>query len=211
MWLSISLTQLIAFVGLAFIGLFGFLSKTRQEPLSLRFAVEGLVITGGAIGLVRLGYRVNPILFFFILYMVTLRGRWLTDVGNFLSARGRYRDSLIAYDLAVHLHPDALTRALAEMNRAVVLFRLGHVEKARRTLERLLAAREQVGFSPKHVAAIHYNLGIIARRQGENQVARQHFEAAVEAAPHTIYAFGAQQALAQPALHSEEASMDRSS
>ncbi len=210
MWLSISLSQLIAFVGLAFIGLFGFLSKTRQEPLSLQFAIEGVIITALGIGLVQMGYLVNPILFFFILYMVTLRGRWLTDVGNFLASRRRYRDSLIAFDLAVRLRPDALTRALAEMNRAIVLFRLGHVDKARRTLEQLLAARERLGLSPKHQAAIHYNLGIIARRQGEDGEARRHFEAALEVAPHTIYAFGAQQALAQPSLHSEEAPMDHS-
>lgn len=204
MWLSFSLSQLIAFIGLAFVGLFGFLSKTRHEPLSLQFALEGMVLTALAVALVKMGYLVNPILFFSVLYLVTMRGRWLTDVGNFLASRRRYRDSLIAFDLAVALRPDALSRAITEMNRAWVFFRLGHVERARRILEQLLAEKERVGLSPKHVAAIHYNLGIIARREGQEDVARRHFEAALEAAPHTIYAYGAQQALTHSSSHSEE-------
>ena len=194
-WFAISLEMLIPFIGLAYIALFGLLSKSRDEALSLQFAVEGLIITAGGWLLVRSGVRVNPILFFFVIYTVTMRSRWLADLGNFLVARRRYRDAMIAFDLAQRLWPDALSRRIAEINQAVAFLRLGHLERARAMLEKVLESADQAGLSPKHVAATHYNLGIIARVEGDDDRARQHFLQALEIGPHTIYGYGARQAL----------------
>lgn len=194
-WFAISLQQLILFIGLAYIVLFGLLSRTRDEALSLQFALEGLVITTGAWLLVRSGILVNPILFFFVLYTVTMRARWLADLGNFLIARRRYRDGMMAFDLALRLHPDLLSRRIVEINQAVAFLRLGHLDRARAMLERILEGAEEAGLSPKHIAAAHYNLGVIARAQGEEDRAKEHFVQAVEVGPHTIYGYGARQAL----------------
>lgn len=195
-WRSVSPEQVLLFVGLAYIGIFGLLSRTRHESLSLQFAIEGLVITGLAVVATRLGYSVNPILFFFILYTVTMRARWLADLGNLLVARRRYRDGLIAFNVALSLWPDALSRRIVEINKAVAFLRLGYLERARAMLEKVLQSAERDGLSPKHVAAVHYNLGIIARAEGDESRARAHFEEAVNVAPYTIYGYGARQALA---------------
>ncbi len=194
-WTSIPHTQLLLFVGLAYIGIFGLLSRTRHEMLSLQFAVEGLLITLGAVVLSAVGRPVNPILFFFILYTVTMRARWLADLGNLLVARRRYRDGMVAFNVALSLWPDVLSRRIVEINKAVAFLRLGYLERAREMLEGILRTADKDGLAPKHVAAVHYNLGIIARAQGEEERAKAHFRQAVEVAPHTIYGYGAMQAL----------------
>lgn len=204
-WFAISLEQLIVFIGLAYIVLFGLLSKTRNEALSLQFAVEGMVITAIAWILVRRGTLVNPILFFFVLYTVTMRARWLADLGNFLIARRRYRDGMMAFDLALRLWPDMLSRRIVEINQAVAFLRLGHVERARAMLEHVLQRAEESGLSPKHVAAAHYNLGIIARVEGDEAQARHHFMHAIEVGPHTIYGYGARQAMQGKPLATKKA------
>ncbi len=195
-WESIPLPQLLLFVGLAYIGVFGLLARTRHEQLSLQFALEGLLITLGAVALSYWGKPVNPILFFFVLYTVTMRARWMADLGNLLVARRRYKDGLIVFNLALSLWPDVLSRRIVEINKAVAFLRLGYLDKAREMLERVLRTADQDGLAPKHVAAAHYNLGIIARAQGDEQRAKEHFNLAVEIAPHSIYAYGAMQALA---------------
>ncbi len=194
-WTSIPQTQLLLFVGLAYIGIFGLLSRTRHEMLSLQFALEGLLITLAAVAWSALGGGVNPILFFFILYTVTMRARWLADLGNLLVARRRYRDGLIAFNIALSLWPDALSRRIVEINKAIAFLRLGYLDRAREMLESVLRAADTDGLSPKQVAAVHYNLGVIARAQGDDERAQAHFRQAVEIAPHSIYGYGAMQAL----------------
>ncbi len=208
-WFAISLEQLIVFIGLAYIVLFGLLSKTRSEALSLQFAVEGLIITAIGWILVRRGALVNPILFFFVLYTVTMRARWLADLGNFLIARRRYRDGMLVFDLALHLWPDLISRRIVEINQAVAFLRLGRLERARTMLERVLQLAEESGLSPKHVAAAHYNLGIIARVEGDEERARRHFIQATEVGPHTIYGYGARQALQGKPLATRKAGKEK--
>ncbi len=211
---EVSFTQLIAFVGLAYILLFGLLSKFRGEALSLQFALEGLGITAVGVVLAYWGQfstPVYPVLFFFLLYTITMRARWMVDLANYLMARRRYRDGMTLFDLALRLRPDVISRRLVEINQAVGFFRLGHVARAREILIRVLDRAETDGLSARHVAAVHYNLGIIARAEGKEDEARRHFNQAVDIAPHSIYAYGAMQALNKPPTSREQTLTDRES
>jgi len=196
MWASIvPLDRVIALMGLLYILLFGLLSYSRREGLSTRFAVESLVITALSVLTIRLGYALNPVLFFFVLYTLTMRTRWLADLGNFLVARRRYRDGFVVFDLALRVWPDAVARRIVEINQAVAFLRLGQVGRAREALSRLLSRDAEEDVAPKHLAAIYYNLGVISRVEEKDEEARRWFNKVLDVAPSSIYGYGAKQAL----------------
>jgi len=68
----------------------GALSLLRREGLSIRFAVESLLIIAliGGLGFVT-GFVLHPVLFLILLYLVTMRVRLMVDLGNSFASRGR--------------------------------------------------------------------------------------------------------------------------
>ncbi len=75
---------LMLLLGLVYVVIFGGLSLMRREGLSLRFALETVIITLLASALSALaGINIQPVLFFLFLYFVTMRVRLLSDIGTF--------------------------------------------------------------------------------------------------------------------------------
>lgn len=190
---SINPHLLNALVVLLYILLFGGLSLVRQEGLSTRFALESLALGGLIVGASVLGGApTSPVLVLVALYLVTMRCRWVAELGTFVGRQGRFGLAQSLYDLALRLGPDAVGRRIALLNRGAMWIKAGNPQKAREVLEPLL--REE-GLSPKHTAAAHYNLGIAYERLGQGDRAVGHFNAAIEALPGSLYALGAEAAL----------------
>lgn len=176
-----------------YILLFGGLSLVRQEGLSTRFALESLALGGLVVGAsFAAGVPASPVLVLVALYLVTMRSRWLAELGTFVGRRGQFGLAQSLYGLALRLGPDAVGRRIALLNRGAMWIKAGNPQAARQVLEPLL---QEEGISPKHAAAAHYNLGIAYERLGQSERAVGHFNAAMEALPGSIYALGAEAAL----------------
>ena len=185
---------LILLVGLLYLLGFGALSFMRRQGLSTRFAVEGLIVTAVGAALAFASVPIHPILFFVILYLVTMRARLLVDLGNALTSRKRYDQALALYGFALRLGPDAVSRQIALINRGVTQLRMQEPEAAYLTLEEVLAD-EKMRPGAKYLAAGYYNLGLACRRTGREPEATRRFNQAIDALPTSIYAHGARQAL----------------
>ena len=193
---------LVPALGLAYIVIFGFSFWLRREGLPLRFAGEGIALTVlGTIGAFTFG--LSPILFLIVLYLITMRIRVLSDIGNFLSNNGHLSEALVLFDAADKLAPDGIGRLIVAINRGVALVRMGRLLEAVRVFQGALdsAALE----SPvRHLAAAHYNLGLALMRLGEMEGAREHFLTVQDIAPETMYAIGARTGLRQQARKASE-------
>ncbi|MGC8838173.1 MAG: tetratricopeptide repeat protein [Anaerolineae bacterium] len=190
---SINPHLLNVLVVLLYILLFGGLSLVRQEGLSTRFALESLALGGLVVGAsLAAGTPASPVLVLVALYLVTMRCRWLAELGTLLGRRGQFGVAQSLYGLALRLWPDTVGRRIALLNRGAMWLKAGNPQAAREVLEPLL--REE-GLSPKHAAAAHYNLGIAYERLGQGERAVGHFNAAMEALPGSLYALGAEAAL----------------
>lgn len=185
---------LILLVGLLYLLGFGALSFMRRQGLSTRFAIEGLIITVAGAALTFASVPIHPLLFFVILYLVTMRARLLVDLGNVLTSRGRYDQALALFRLALRLGPDAVSRQIVLINRGVTQLRMQEPEAAYLTLEQVLAD-EKMRPGAKHLAAGYYNLGLACQRTGREAEATRHFNQAIDALPTSIYAHAARQAL----------------
>jgi tetratricopeptide (TPR) repeat protein len=178
---------IVPLVGLVYLLGFGALSHVRGQGLSLRFAVEGLIVTviGTALRYASL-VPVHPLLFLIVLYLVTMRVRLLIDVGNWLSARGKPETALIFYRLALKVGPDVTSRQIVLINRGVAQLRSRDAEGAYLTLtEALMGEDGQIG--AMHWAACYYNLGLACRRTGRGAEAIRRFNEAVDAWPNSIF------------------------
>jgi len=184
---------LILLIGLLYILGFGGLSLARRHGLSLRFAVEGLVVTavGSALSWVE---PLHPLLFLVILYLLTLRVRLLVDLGNALSARGRHERALATYRLALRLWPDAISRQIVLINRGVAQLRMQEPAAAYETLKGVLGDAD-VRVGAVYQAAAWYNLGLACRRTGREAEAVRCFNQVSDALPNSLYARAAQRAL----------------
>ena len=186
---------LILLVSLLFILVFGGLPVLRKEEPSLQLAMEVLVLTGLGIGASLItGLRLDPILFFILLYLIVMRCRVLIDLGNLLSASGRHQLALSVYRLAMRLGPDFPIRLIALTSYSAVLVRVGALEEAIRILEEVL---EKWGerLHPKHESACHYNLGVAYMRLGREGRAVREFNETIDAWPLSEYAQQAKAAL----------------
>src|SRR5512136_539627 len=85
--------SILFIVGLGYIVLFGGMALLRREGLSLRFAAESLVLTLLFAGLSLIGFSLHPIIFLFILYVVTMRVRLVVELATVLARRGRFANS----------------------------------------------------------------------------------------------------------------------
>lgn len=184
----------IAITGLIYILGFGALSYMRRQGVSLRFAVESLIVTAVGAVLPILSVSVHLVLFLVVLYLVTMRVRLLADLGNLFTSRKRYPRALTAYRFALGAAPDVSSRQIVLINRGVTELRMGEPETARRTLEEALAGGEARP-GAKYLAACYYNLGLACLRAGDEAAAVLHFNEAIDTLPSSIYAHGARQAL----------------
>ncbi len=185
---------LILLIGLLYLLGFGALSFMRRQGLSARFAIEGLIVTVVGAALAFASVPVHPILFFIIVYVVTMRVRLLVDLGNWLTSRKRYGQALDFYRFALRLGTDAASRQIVLINRGVTQLRMQEPEMARLTLEEALAD-ENARPGARYLAAGYYNLGLACRRTGREAEAIRHFNEAIDALPNSIYAHAARQAL----------------
>jgi len=185
---------LILLIGLLYILSFGALSLLRRQGLSFRFAVEGLIITGTGALLAYLSLPLPPLLVLIVLYLITMRVRLLVDLGNWFTSRRQYQRTLAVYRVAIHLWPDLAGRQILLINRGVAELGMREPEIAYRTLTEALAT-EEVRLGAKYLSAGYYNLGLACRRTGREKEAIRRFNEAIDALPHSIYAYAAQQAL----------------
>ncbi|MFN2156509.1 MAG: hypothetical protein ACK2UA_14060 [Anaerolineae bacterium] len=185
---------LILLVGLLYILGFGGLSLLRRQGLSLRFAIEGLVITAAGALLTYFSLPLPPLVVLIVLYLVTMRVRLLVDLGNWFTSRGQHRQAFATYRIATRLWPDLAGLQIVLINRGVAELGMREPETAYRTLSGALAG-EEVRLGAKYLSAGYYNLGLACRRTGREQEAVRRFNEAIDALPHSLYAYAAQQAL----------------
>jgi tetratricopeptide (TPR) repeat protein len=185
---------IILIVGALFLAGFTGLTLARRQKPSLRFLIEGGIITALGVAAAPAGVALNPILFLVILYLLTMRVRLLVDAGNFLTARKKYKASLSLFRLALRLGPDTASRQIVLINRGVAQLRMGEAETAYFSLKAVLLD-EEVRLAARYLAAGYYNLGVACLRTGRPQEAASHFRKAVEILPGSIYAYAAEQAL----------------
>jgi Flp pilus assembly protein TadD len=185
----------LVLVALLYVLLAGGLAALRREGFSLQFMFEVLILTGLMVGLSLLsGWYLNPAIFLIIIYLLTMRSRWLVDLGNALARRGRHERAARLYDLALKLKPDAISRLIVVLNQGVHQLQRGQTSQAVSVLESLLA-RSEGDLSPKWQAAARYNLGVAHQRQGNQTKAVVEFNKAIDVMPGSLYAIGAQKAL----------------
>lgn len=202
-------TQLVTpLTGLLFILVFGGLSAVRGQRLSLQFALEGLALTAIATALIFLaGIAVSPVFFLVVIYLITMRTRWLVDLGNFLSRRRQHSAGLAAFSLAQRLWPDAVGRMLARIGTGVAHLNAGDPESAIAVLRETLGEMPE-GIQPRYEAGSRYNLGLAYRRAGREEEANLEFRRVLAADQSSLFATGARAALRQspPAAEEETAS-----
>jgi tetratricopeptide (TPR) repeat protein len=185
-------------VGALFLAAFTGLTVLRRQKPSVRFLIEGGILTAAAIALSLFGTPVHPILFLVILYLVTMRVRLLVDLSNVLTSRRRFAAALAVQRFAVHLGPDPASRQIAEISRGVTQLRMGDPQSAYFTLKGVLL-EEQVRLAVRERAAGSYNLGVACERTSRPQEAERSFRQAIEIMPGSIYALGAEKALQRAA------------
>ncbi|OHD72239.1 MAG: hypothetical protein A2177_09445 [Spirochaetes bacterium RBG_13_68_11] len=191
-WLTILL------IGALFLGCFTGLAALRRQKPSIRFLVEGGILTAAAVALCVFVGPIHPILFLVILYLVTMRVRLLVDLSNVLTGRRRFRAALAVQGFAMRLGPDPASRQVALISRGVTQLKMGNPQAAYFTLTSVLQD-EQVKPAARDHAAGSYNLGVACERTNRPQEAERCFRAAIEAMPSSIYALGADKALKRAA------------
>ena len=194
------------FLGLVYIVVFGGLALMRREGLSLRFAVEALVITL-VLGVINLatGNWMPPILFLILLYLATMRVRLMVDVGNIFARRGRFTLSERIYQLALTLWPDETARMIVQVNLGAACIQQGEYNRAIDLFQQLIQSPYQNHLGLKYEAAAHYNLGVAFSRKGMHAQAIKEFNNVLEAFP--ISEYGRQ---AQIALERERSDLSKS-
>jgi tetratricopeptide (TPR) repeat protein len=185
-------------VGVLFLATFTGLTLLRRQKPSIRFLVEGGVLTAAAVALCVFVGPVHPILFLVILYLATMRVRLLVDLSNVLTGRRRFREALAVQGFAMRLGPDLASRQIALISRGVTQLRMGEPQAAYSTLQGVLL-KEKVKLAVREQAAGFYNLGVACERTNHPQEAERCFRKTIEALPSSIYALGANKALKRAA------------
>lgn len=184
-------------VGLFYILVVAGVSFLRREGQSSQFAFEAL----GIIGLVLLfrvaiGLTLDPIFLFVLLYLVTMRARLLTDLGNLLFGRRGYDTAARLYRLALQLFPDRTGRYVVLINWGIARLQSGDVQGAITALKDVLALAEtQGGLGHKYEAACRYNLAVAHRKAGDDTQAVVQFNQVIDMFPDTVYGQAAHKAL----------------
>ncbi len=187
---------LILFVGVAYVVVFGGISLLRREGLSLRFAIEALLITGLVSGYCAMtGTSVHPVLFLLVLYLLTMRVRLLVDLGTWFARSGRFSTAESVFRLAARLWPDQASALIVLVNRGTALLQAGRLDEAVGMLKSVLEKSEQGYLGVKYEAAAHYNLGVAYLRGQQEANAIIEFNAVLDTWPGSKYANHAAAAL----------------
>jgi tetratricopeptide (TPR) repeat protein len=179
---------LVFLIGLLYVFIFRAISLLRREGISNQFVLEGL----GALGLLLLamyvgGFVIHPIYALISLYLITMRGRLLVELGNQLSKWGRIYDALGVYHLALRLFPDQPTRLIVLINIGAVYLECQQPERAIDVLEQVKAQISHQ-LASKYMASCCYNLGMAYRRVGRRDDALRQFREVEDIYPLSRYA-----------------------
>jgi tetratricopeptide (TPR) repeat protein len=176
---------------------FGALTWLRGEGLPGRFAWEVLGLTAVLLLLSWVaGGPIHPVLFLVLIYVLTMRARLLVDLANALSGRRKHEAALSVLGLALRLASDPISQTLVHINTGVVLIQQKRFEEAVQLLSSTLQGIPAGRGGPKYEAACRYNLGLAHLRAGQESKAVEQFNAVIELLPNSLYARGAQTALA---------------
>lgn len=187
---------IILLVGLSYIVLVGGLALLRREGLSMRFAIEAVVITGVVSGLVALtGFSVNPIAFLILLYLFTMRVRLLVDLGSMLARQRKASLAGKVFSFAGRLWPDAASELILKINQATLLLQENKLDEAINTFSDVLTRADQGYLGVKYEAVAHFNLGVAYQRQNLLGKATAEFNAVIDTWPASLFAQRAQEAL----------------
>jgi tetratricopeptide (TPR) repeat protein len=191
-----SLYMMIGLIGLLYTFVFGGMGLLRREGLSSRFAIESLVITGIAFILVLLTpLQINPVVFLFLLYILTMRVRILVDLANTFAGRGNTVQAEKIYNLAAHMWPDQTNDLIVKVNHAILLLQKNQLDESIALFNDILSPANKSYLGVKYEAAVHYNLGVAYLRKDSSYLASAQFNAAIDAWPASPYAHRAQKAL----------------
>ncbi len=194
----VSQPVLLLFVGFVYTIFFGGFSYLRREGLSVRFAVEAIVLTLAAAALAFANlFPFHPALFLLLLYVATLRVRILVDLGNFFGMRRQFARAQALYTLAERAWPDLASSLIIRINRGTLRLQQGETDEAIRILKDVLDQGAQGNLGVKYEAATHFNLGVAYRRKGAEAQATREFNAAIDTWPASEYARRAVSALEQ--------------
>jgi tetratricopeptide (TPR) repeat protein len=183
-------------VGLLYTLLAGGLALLRREGLSLRLAVETLVLTGITVMATSLwGVACNPVVFLALLYVITMRTRLLVDLGNALARSGRHAAASALYGVALRLWPDQAGHAIVRINQGVLALQQGRLDAAIETLQQVLSESPHSSWGLKQECGCHYNLGVAYQRKGIKSQAQAEFTRVLDAWPTSLYARRATTAL----------------
>ena len=187
---------LLLLVGFVYVLVFGGLSWLRREGFSLRFAVEGVVITLIVAGLAAFTpLQMNGVVLILLLYVLTMRVRLLVDLANYLARRGQRAKASSVYELAWRLWPDASGRLILDINRGVLSLQEGNLDQAITLLQGVLAQAGSGYLGAKHECAAHYNLAVAYERKGLDALSVVEFNTALDTWPSSEYARRAAAAL----------------
>jgi tetratricopeptide (TPR) repeat protein len=202
---------LLLLVGLSYVLVFGGLSWLRREGFSLRFAVEGVVITLIAAGLAAFTpFQMNGIVLILLLYVLTMRVRLLVDLANYLARRGQRARASSVYELAWRLWPDAAGCLILEINRGVLSLQEGDLDQAIVLLQGVLAQAGSGFLGAKHECATHYNLAVAYERKGLDAQAVVEYNAALDTWPGSEFSRRATAALQRRSKRASPASEESS-
>lgn len=191
-----SLQLMIGLIGLLYILVFGGMALLRREGLSIRFAVESIVITAIVYILAVLTpIQIHPVLFLLILYLVTLRIRLLVDLANSFARRGQFNRAEKIYDFATRLWPDPTNDLIIKVNHATLLLMTGRLDESIAIFREVLSESNKGYLGMKYEAAAHFNLGVAYQRKNNTSMATIEFNSAIDTFPGSLYARRAQEAL----------------
>ena len=179
---------LLALLGLLFTLFSGILSFFRREGLSMRFTIEAVVLTAIAAAAALAGWALPPVVFLFLLYLITMRVRLLVDFGNALARRGNHAAAERVYALTERLWPDEAGRLLVQLNRGVLDLQRGRSEESVAAFRQVLAAADRGYLGVKSQSACYYNLGVAYQRLEQDAQATLAFNAVLDTWPASEYA-----------------------
>jgi tetratricopeptide (TPR) repeat protein len=179
-----------------YIIVFGGLSLLRKEGLSMRFALESVGFTA-LVSLISwvTGQWVHPVIFLFVLYIVTMRVRLLVDIGNMFARRRSFATAEKIYDLAEKLWPDPCNRAILGVNKGTLRIQQGALDESIAILKDLIQ-QSSLGFMGiRYESAAHYNLGVAYHRKGQETLSLTEFNTVLDIWPASEYSRAANHAI----------------
>ena len=190
-----SLPFILILVGFAYVVIFGGMALLRREGLSLRLAIESIIITGLTLLLVYMGVNVHPVLFLLVVYLITMRVRLIVELATILAKRENFKTSEQLFNLALRLWPDQTGKFIVYVNQGTALLQQGNLDEASKIFKEIIDDSSSGYLGRKYEAAALYNLGVVYLRKNQPGEAKAEFNKAIETMPASEYAKQAAQAL----------------